>query len=332
MADQTTVSTTTPAAGTAPAGTTPAAPAAAKSFADLKVKAKEAATPAPKDPTTPVVVKPDPDLEAAERILAEDARVKADAKRVVADAKKVADERAAWEAEKEKEKDELATARAVKAAVAKKDAIGALKALGLTDKDIYEGDDSIMFKMAEARTAKPQLDEKERLQAVVEEKLAEKEAAKKKEDDEKTAAEKKKTDDEKAAAQARVDAAQQAYTDNVMEVFTANQAKYPTLLKLGKAGKMYYQDVTAHAWDKIVSSKGEITLTEEQALDEMEKHYSDLLKDEEKAPPDKKAEPHRHMSITPDHQAVTPTPKRAPPGDLRGKFDALKEKARQVQK
>lgn len=325
MAETEAAAPATPAVPSAPAPEAASAKepvTVADKFAATKARAKEAAAPKPEaKPVESAAPKVDPDLEAVERILKQDARVKAEAKRV-------ADEKAAWTAERDKERKELDAARAARAAREKGDVIGALKALGLTEADIYEGDDSVLFKLADARSKKPEIDEKTRLEAVVAEKLKEKEDA------EKTAAEAKDKEEKEKAAKvqsdvdAQVTTARDAYSENVLAIAAANPSKYPAMVALGITAKV----VTDYAWNTIVNSKGEVVLSEEEALADLEKHYAAVAKkasgvEDKPAPVETKA-PHRPISVNPGWQSSTPTPSRPPATTLADKFARVKEEAR----
>lgn len=322
-----TPATSTPAAAAPAPAPEKEAPKETKSvnekFADVKAKAK-APAPAAKPEAKAEPAKPaakDPDVEAVERILRESERNKKEAKRL-------AEEKTAFAAEKEQDKTEREIARAVRAAREKGDVVGILKAHGFTDADIWQGDNSILFKLAEAKTKAPEVDQKTLLEAAVAEKLEEKEAAAK--------AEKEKTDKEskdKEAAEAAkvtelVGSAQERYSRSVAEIAAANREKYPTLIELGIPVKV----VTDYAWHTLKNSNGETVLTEEQALADVEEHYRAKAKKAAGVSEPKKEEPppraHRGTSITPSWQAQTPSPAARGGGSLSDKFSALKQRAR----
>lgn len=331
--------TTAPAAPAATTTTTPAAapaagqtPNAAKSFTELKERARAAAKPAtPAASDTPA--KPDPDIAAVERILHEDRRVK--------DARAKLDaERAQWAAEKETEKIEVESARAAKLAREKGDVLGLLKALGLSERDIYEGEDSLIFKLADLRGKQPQLAESERIEQVVQEKLTQKAA------EEKAAAEKAAADAAEVAKQKQQEAetfantARDAFSKSVATIAAENTAKYPTLIALEIPVKV----VTDYAWNTLVNSKGETVLTEQQALEHLEEHYRAKV---EKARGGAAAAPAaaaaakdagrpgvRVSAATPNPswQAQAGTPAKSPASSLGDKFRAVKERARAAAK
>lgn len=333
-----------PAAQT-PVATPPAAgvdkPAAAKpeaigdKFAALKARAHQTpAAPKGADPAKPAAAAPekkesDPDIAAVERILKEDARVKAEAKKVAAERAAAAAERAAWEAEKTKERETLEAARAARAAREKGDVIGMLRAHGLTDADIYEGDTSILFKLAEARSQAPAVDEKTRFEAVVAEKLAEKEAAEKAAADTKAKEEKEKLDKEQAEAKAVIEEAQENYSKSVHAIVAANPEKYRALIKHQIPAGV----VTKYAWNTLMNTKGETQLSEEEALADLEEYYRKLAK-EVVTPEEKKEDapiaqqPQRGIRVNPDAQSRTPTPAAPPATSLKDKYAQLKQKAR----
>lgn len=299
---------------------------AAQSYDALKAKAKAASAPAPgaaAEPAKPAAAaKVDPDVEAVERILREDARSKAERKAAQADREAAAAERAAARVE-------VDAARAARDARAKGDAIGALKALGFTEADIYEGDESIVFKLAESRALKPQLDERARLEAVVADKLAEKEAAEKADGEAKAKAAADEAEKAKAAAEANVTSAREAYAKNVIQSVSAAPDKYPSLLALEIPARV----VVDYAWQTIVNSRGETVLTEEQALADLEAHYAararkaaGIADDKPKAAP----APHVPITVNPSWQATSGTPARPVATTLKDKEAALRDRARKA--
>lgn len=324
-----------------PATPTPAAPAAepakeaakepAKTvgdkFAAVKEKAKApAAKPAeakPEEKPAPIAAK-DPDVEAVERILRQDAQNKKEAKRL-------AEERAAIAAEREREKPELETARAVKAAREKGDVVGILKAHGFTDSDIWEGNTSILFRLAEAKTKAPEVDQAAQLETAIAAKLAEKEAAAKGETEKAAKEAAEKAEKEKAELAAVVESAQDRYSKSVATIAAANPEKYPTLVKLGIPVKT----VTDYAWQVLINTKNETILTEEEALADMEKFYLEKARAAvgvDDKPPEEKPAYRGGISVTPNWQAQTPGPGPKPAGSLTEKFQALKRKANQPRK
>lgn len=302
--------TTTPAAE--PAKTEPVT--VKDRFTDVKARAREAEKP-PAVEAKPAEKPVDPDLAAVTRILEQDRRVKAEAKRV-------SEERAALNADRERDKAERATAIAAKEAIGKRDAIGALRALGFTDAEIYDGDDSILFKLAEARVNKPQLDAATQIESAIAAKLAEREEAEKaaltaKEKVDADAIAAKQAEAEAFTAQAKV-----AYAENVTAIAAANIAKYPTLAAFGVTNEV----VANYAWNVLVNSRGETVISEEQALADMESHYAEKAR---AAVGTTAAESTRtRPGVTPAWSASAGSPGKEQPRDLRGKFEALKERAR----
>jgi hypothetical protein len=310
----------TKAKGREAAKTKPAAPA--------EVKGSSAA-PSPKETSDgkKPTAKVDPDLEAAERLLKQDRANKAAAKALE-------DERKAWQAQRDAEKAELDQARAVKAALAGKDPIGALKAIGLTEKDIYEGDDSLIFRLSELRAKKPELDQAQLLSQAVDAKLKEKADAD-------AAAEAKRLEDAKAEAKkAQDDAAivvanaKEGFAANVAAYSQANADKYPTLAAL----EIPVRVVVEYAWQAAVQSKGEISLTEAEALDQLEAHYAAKVAKTRPAEPPAKVEetgPSRLVvrpptTVQPSWQATAGTPANGAPASLKDKEKALYERGRKL--
>lgn len=319
-----------PPASTAPS--TPAAPpmSARDKFEAFKaeVRAKESPPPSA-EPAAPA--KPDPDLAAVERILSEDRRVKEAKKKVDEERQQTASERAAWEKEKEQERAELDLAKAVKAAKEKGDAVGLLRALGYTDKDIWDGgEDSLLFKLADAKVKQPELTLKEQVDKAIAAKDAEKEEAQKTEAAQKAkeAADFARQKHEEAVA--LMEQSKEAFAKNAFDVVGSSPDKYPSLVRWGvRAGA-----VAEYAWNVLQDSNGEQELSEEEALNDLEAHFAQKSREalgigQETEP---KPEPpvHRGVSINPSWQAQTgaPVSTKARPADLRGKFEALKEDAR----
>lgn len=316
-----------------PAATPPTSPAAdpkppalLDKFSQLKEAArreKAAAEKAAAPPPSPAEPTKDPDMAAVNRLLAEDKRVKEEARKVAA-------ERTAWEAQKAAEKAELEAARAMKAARTRGDIVGALKALGYSEDDLYTGDDSILFKLAEAKTPREALTEEQRAELQRAAIKAEVAAAKAAEDAQKAKEAEEAAQAADAEAKAFTKSAAEAYSASALAIIAANPAKYPTLTKWD----IDIESVTQWAWDRIVESKGAVVPTEEEALAACE---AQLLKWSREAAgiteeaPKPAPTPHRGISINPGWQSQTGSPERPRPVDLKGKFDALKERARKEQ-
>lgn len=229
----------TPASAAAPA--TPAAETKVPSLAErqaarratlAKAPANDSAAPsapAASTPATPATAggKPPAGSESDEdaalsALVNEDRRVKAEAKRIADERKKLDDDRKAWEDTRKSEETELAATRAAKAARAKGDTVGALRALGYTNEDLYESDGALFWQLAELQSKRPEATAEEAAAKLVDQKLAERDAAAKAEK-ERADAERKKTEDAAAEASAKED--QKARDDfHKSIVTTANAA------------------------------------------------------------------------------------------------------------
>jgi len=333
--------TTPPAPDAAPAvaAPPPAKVTAKDAFAALKARAKEAAAkpaeaapaekPLDEQAAKPEPEKVDPDLAAVNRILQEDRRVKAEARRI-------AEEKATLKAERERHAPDLEKVTAVRAAMEKRDALTALRALGFTDAEIYDGDDSIVFKLAEARTRKPEIDAAAVAERVINEKLTAKDAAEK--------AAREAADKEKAEAAARAQAeraqvieqAKDGFTRQVAEIAAADPSKYPTLVALGVPAHV----ATDYAWHALMESNGARDVSEQEALEAIEKYYAERVErtrpkaTEAPAPAPVEAGPPIRLkpSPNPNWQAQTGTPQRHGGNSVKEKFEALKERARTASK
>jgi hypothetical protein len=318
-----------------------------RSFADLKARAKaqEAAktTPAPaaNDNAKPAAAAndnakaksaEDRELEALDRILREDERQKAEAKKLAA-------ERAAWQAEREREKAELEIARAIKAARDKGDPLGLLRALGLTDADIYEGDQPFIYRLAEARTKGAQpISEQERIDAAIEQKLLAKASEQQKAEEARLTKEREEAQQRQAAAEQKLSTAKAAYGKNVAAIFAEGAAaKFPSIGKaiaLGQRLGVAFDPAAAateYALANLAHTNGAQMLTEEEALSDLEEFYAERFK--EQPEPEKKPEPERlratGISVNPSWQRQDGAPAAATPADLNGKFEALKRRFRE---
>ena len=273
-------------------------------------RAKQAAAEAATRPAPVAEAKPDPDVEAVARILEEDKRVKAERKAVETERQRVAAEKAAIEAEKAQAGEELKQTQAFKAAKASKDPIAMMRALGMTDAEIFEGDDGLMFKLAEARSKKPGASTADQVEAIVAKKL-----------DEKAAADKKAQEDRDAATRADIEksvaGAKSAFARNVVDIAAKSPEKYPHLVALEVKASV----VANYAWQVLANSKGKTELTEAQALQELEEFYAKKV---EKARPADAAPARPSLTITPGMQQRTGTPAAEQPKTLKGKFEALK--------
>lgn len=301
-----------------PAEARPAESKVHKAFEDLKTKGRAAPTGnIPDNKAAPANgADKDPDFVAVQRLLAEDARNKTEAKRL-------REERIAWESERARSKTEMDAAVTARQAREKGDVISMLKALGMSEQEIYEGDDALFFKLAEARAKKPEIDQKTQLATMLEQKLSEREAAQAKVAEEA----KVKTADEQRQAQeamlANVQAAKDTYSKNVAAIAHAGTDKYPTLIALG----IPVTAVTDYAWNVIVNSQGRESLSADDALADLEKHYAEKIGKLRPAPEPKKYV--SAISVNPGWQAQDGAPGREAAKDLKSKFEALKQRARQ---
>lgn len=341
------------AAAPATLGAAPVPKGAKASFEDVKARARAAAAapaakPDDKAPAAaPAAAKPDdktpppkdPDLEAQVRLHAEDRRLKEEAKRIELDKAAIADREKQLAADRE-----LITN--VKAAKDKGDVLALLRSHGFSDADIYEGEESVIFKLAELRGKLPQLAASEQIAKVVQDKLDEKAAEAKAEEERKAkeAEEAAKKENEKAAA--TIATAKTHFSRNVARIAHENAAKYPSLVAL----EVPITVVTEYAWNTLINSEGKIELTEEEALADMEKHFKakrdkaaalEAPKDDEPDPAKKKHDGKPGVRIVkpspnPNWQATTPAPAGGGggggdrPKSLKEKEADMRARARQV--